>query len=396
MRTLLAVLTFAATSLSAATMGVVGPGLTTYGANPPFTSINATHPATTDAAMTSATVIWSGPCSSAFKLKFLRPQPNGTLFVLAERGPFNATGGVQVVTFNAVEVANGDLIGVTVLALSGCQGLTHTFTAPSDVAFLAAGDPAAGAFVTPTLARGLSPNVAATSDGDYLAGVIPVVGSAAGVGTFFRTGLQLANNGGTPVQGRLVFHPAGSSGSPGDPSTTYSLVPRQTKSFADVVATLGRSGLGSIDVIVTSGYAPQVTARVYADNGETRGTAGFTEPLITPSQFLRFPESGTLSMPADPANFRVNIGVRTPPEQGAALDIFVYSSGGVLITGPVRRTYDANFFEQIPFNDFTGLTGPLPADALIVVQVSAGRAIFYSATTDNRSSDPVIAFPSRR
>jgi hypothetical protein len=45
-----------------------------------------------------------------------------------------------------------------------------------------------------------------------------------------------------------------------DPSLNYSLLPFETRSYADLITTTGQSGVGSVDIISTNGPAPVVTA----------------------------------------------------------------------------------------------------------------------------------------
>ncbi len=75
------------------------------------------------------------------------------------------------------------------------------------------------------------------------------VGSAQGAsGSSFKTAVQIANPGFLTIQGHLVFHPIGHSASPSDPSLAYSLTANQTIAYPDIVAAMGATGLGSLDV----------------------------------------------------------------------------------------------------------------------------------------------------
>src|SRR6266496_6609535 len=105
---------------------------------------------------------------------------------------------------------------------------------------------------------------------------LPVVASTPGAnGTFFKTSVQLHNPGPAAIAGQIVFHASGTSGSSSDPALPYSLAPGQTQSIADLLPAMGRSGLGSADIEVTSGSPPVATARVFNDAG-AEGTTGFT------------------------------------------------------------------------------------------------------------------------
>lgn len=107
---------------------------------------------------------------------------------------------------------------------------------------------------------------------------IPVAGSTGGAfGSNWKTGLQLFSLGDSTISGRLVFHPAGANGSANDPSMNFTLNAKQVQTIGDVVAAMGQSGLGSIDVIGRFSDPPPIAeTRVYNDAGAA-GTSGFTE-----------------------------------------------------------------------------------------------------------------------
>jgi hypothetical protein len=146
-----------------------------------------------------------------------------------------------------------------------------------------------------------------------------------------------------------------------------------------------------MDVITTSGYPPDVTARIFNDQG-AEGTAGFTEEMMTPFQAMRRFERGSLTIPADMTNFRMNIGVRTIEE--TTIDIIQYTAAGELTAVLLTRTYPANYFEQVTASQFMG-DAAVAAGGYIVVQIESGSAFVYSAVTDNRTNDGAIRFPTK-
>jgi len=217
--------------------------------------------------------------------------------------------------------------------------------------------------------------------------MLPVVGSTPGVGgSFFKTSVQLNNSTSTVTTGRIVFHPSGVSGSALDPALFYSLSPGQTQSIADLLPAMGRSGLGSADIEVTSGSVPAVSARVFNDAGAA-GTTGFTEEPMRAEEALRPGQSGVLFLPADLTSFRFNVGVRTL-EAGASATLTLRDSAGTVVA-TVSRSFPATYHEQQSASAFLGVA-TLPAGGSISIAVSAGAAIFYSATVDNRTGDPSL------
>jgi sugar lactone lactonase YvrE len=217
--------------------------------------------------------------------------------------------------------------------------------------------------------------------------LLPVVGSTPGVGgSFFKTSVQLHNPTSSATSGRIVFHRSGVSGSGSDPALSYVLSPGQTQSIADLLPSMGQSGVGSADIEATSGSIPAVTARVFNDAGDA-GTTGFSEDLMRAEEALRPGSSGVLLLPADLARFRFNLGVRTL-EQGATATLTLRDALGTAVT-TVSRTFPATYHEQQSAGPFLGVS-TLPAGGSISIAVTSGAAIFYGATVDNTTGDPSL------
>jgi hypothetical protein len=356
-----------------------------------LTGVNYSHPATAAGPVSTATVSWAGgPCTGAFKLKFFR-RTGETYNLTAERGPFATVFGLATVTLSPpVTLAKGDFIGVVQLR-SDCGGAMITKIDPNLPSLVtAAGDVSSFTLATATLQTGFELNVRASADGSVREGVIPVAGSAAGAfGSNFRTSVSLANGRRDTITGRLVFHPTGRAGLPSDPSVPYTLDNSTAVSFNDIVAALGATGLGSVDLITTSSYRPIVTARVFDDRGAT-GTSGFTEELFDPSEALLPSETDSFSIPVDTTNFRMNLGVRTLDLPTTVRFTLVSAAGGT--ASPVERTYLQNSFEQI---GATVVLGPLFAGGAIRARIIEGSAFVYASTTDNRTNDSSAQFSRR-
>jgi streptogramin lyase len=215
--------------------------------------------------------------------------------------------------------------------------------------------------------------------------ILPVVGSTVGVGgSFFKTSVQLHNSASSAISGRIVFHRSAVSGSGSDPALSYVLSPGQTQSIADLLPAMGQSGLGSADIEVTSGSVPAAAVRVFNDAGAA-GTTGFSEEPMRPEDALRPGQFGVLLLPADLANFRFNVGVRTL-ESGATATLTLRDASGTVVT-TVSRVFPGTYHEQQGASAFLGVT-TLPPGGSISISVTTGAAIFYGATVDNRTGDP--------
>jgi len=395
---LFAVCLFVAIEAPAATVGSLSAtGNTGLSGSGAFMSIDIAHPAAEAGTLTTASVRWSALslCTNAFKLKFLRPQFNGTFTVIAERGPFNAVQGfVTIALTPPVTVAAGDLLGVVQLQPATC-GTMQWSRGGNDAVFMIANlDPAVGANITGIPDHGLIPNARASSDPNVVDGYIPVIGSTAGgFGAQFKTSVQLSNTDLPTLNGRLVFHPAGAPASASDPSISYSLGQGKSTSFDNIMDSFGRTGLGSVDVVTTSSGAPLITTRVFNDAGSVVGTSGFTEETVLPQQVLRLYDIANFTIPSDLTNFRVNIGVRSL-DAGATLSVAMYNGAGSFAGGPFTKTYPANYFEQVSLSQFVNGT-TLPAGGVVQIQVQSGNAILYGTTNDNRSNDPNFKYFAR-
>jgi len=355
------------------------------------TYIDLAHPATASGTLIKASVEWSRACAgNAFKILFIRPSTNfGSFTVVAQRGPFPAIAGRNDITLSPpVAVQQYDLIAIVQLQDSSACGTVTNVVVSGGVGttVMTNGDISSGsAFGTPTLVNvGMTIAAMATSSDNTLARIVPAAGATAGAGgSFFRTAIQLVNASLTPISGSLVYHPQGASATPGDPSLPFTLAAGQTVSYPDVISAMGQSGLGSLDIVTTSGAPPIVTARVFNDAGSA-GTSGFTEDALAPDDVLASHEIGVLLMPSDITNFRMNIGLRTL-NAGATVDVAWFDTSGRLIAGRTQ-TFPPNYFIQQSVAAFTGASN-LQADWLVLVQVNAGSAIVYGTITDNRTND---------
>lgn len=225
--------------------------------------------------------------------------------------------------------------------------------------------------------------------------VLPAVSSTPGAGgSFFRTSVQVHNPGGGPLNGRFVYHPAGVAGSTVDPGLDFSISAGETISYPDIVAAMGQSGLGSLDLLLPSASSSPaiVVARVYNDAGDD-GTSGFTEEAINPAESgdggrVLKNGSGFLLLPDDTDKFRFNIGVRTL-STSASIQFTVRDASGAYV-GSVSKTYSATYFAQQEASVFLGVS--LPPNGTIKVTVVGGSAMVYGATADNTTNDPSIQF----
>jgi hypothetical protein len=383
--------------------------------DPARTYINLTAPAKSNATIRVVTFRLSGasplsPCVDSVKVKFFRRGGNQLVF-FAERGPFTVNTNVMKVTLpTPVDVLSGDVIGITLVRdcpLGGYVNGPIAQTTRSGASAFIQGD-ATGAYAigagTALPQVRLLPNLAlsvfgsSNADEEIRSQVIVVAGSASGVGgSRFKTDVQMANvpppqfifNAplrGDLVKGRLVYHAAGSSGSPSDVSVPFSLNRGESKNFLDFVGALGRSGIGSIDIYTTVGFEPPLAvAHIYEDSGSA--TKGLTLEALIPERALI--EDAVLFAPSDPSRFRMNIGIRTL-DRPARLGFVIFRANGTARTDTISVDLPANYFVQNEAGQLLGTT--LQAGDTIVVRSDGAPVFVYGAITDNASQDPSVHF----
>jgi hypothetical protein len=367
----------------------------------PRTYIDFNRPVTMDGTVSEVTLRWisNAPCSEQIKLRFFRPGaggPLGALELIGTAGPFTSANpappgvfpdnNVIRLSFDPIAVKRGDVLAVTQMK-SGCGGVGLVAGRPDDVIYETSADFNGGALnASNTIARtGFKLNAAAHTSAFRQVGVIPVAGSAAGAfGSFFRTEVTITNPSPFGIGVALVFHPAGRSAEPDDPRKNTLLLGNESKTYTDIVDTMGQTGLGSIDVL-TTGFTPVITTRVYND-ADSAGTSGFTEEVVTSYEAIKSGAYADFTIPADLTNYRVNMGIRTLGES-TTFQVTLFDATGAQVGKTTERTLPANYFEQIQLSTFLAGITP-PAGGLARIQItSGGSAVFYSATTDNRTND---------
>ena len=365
----------------------LGPGLA------PLTLIDLTNPASEAGTLNTATVKWSGGCEAAFRIKIFR-QTTAGYQAMADRGPFDAIDGLNVVTLSpAISVTQGDLLAVVQLKpVNTCGGLSNglfPYFGATRVAI--SSDPAVGTAAPGFIGGGITLGFRASTAPEVVEGYLTAVGSVRGAfGSNFKTSVQMTNLDDDTITGRFVFHRAGTAGSASDPSLSFAIPGNGTIAFDDLVAAMGQTGLGSIDVLTTNSYPPEITVRVFNDDG-AGGTSGVTQEMRVPRLALGLFEQGILTVPSDVTNLRLNIGVRTL-DQGATIIVRLVDSNGVHLA-TLSRSYPANYFEQSTAAEFVGRS--VPANGVIHVIVNAGKAIVYGAVTDNKTNDPNLKWFTR-
>jgi hypothetical protein len=203
--------------------------------------------------------------------------------------------------------------------------------------------------------------------------------------------VQLSNPSSTLSFGRLVFHVKERTGSEGDSFVRYTLQPRQTVEFGDVLGLMGTTGSGSLDVMPEGGTVPLARARVYNDAGPL-GTTGVSEDALLPGDALVAGDTGVLLAPSDFKKFRFSVGLRTLAS-GATLTFTLRDAQGTSIT-KVTRTYPATYYLQRSAQDFFQVD-TFAGNESVTVELTSGSAYVYATVADNITNDPAIQIARR-
>jgi hypothetical protein len=229
-------------------------------------------------------------------------------------------------------------------------------------------------------------SASAQNPGQEVQAIVPVVISAPGVPpSLFRTAVQIHNPTDVLIRGQMLYRPQGAGPGTITTSLQYTLSAGETQYIPDLLPAMGLTGAGTLDLIPAAGSFPAVfTVRVFNDAGAA-GTLGFTQDPVRPDDALRTGDRASLIGPPDTNLFRFNVGVRAL-SQGASMNVTVRSASGVVLR-TLQKTYGSDFFEQRDVASFLG-GFPLGANETIGIEITAGHAIVYGATADNRTIDP--------
>ena len=351
------------------------------------TIIDWTRGAFTNGTVNTASVGWANattPCDGIFFVRFYVIASNAfTATMTAERGPFRAENGINTVALNPpVQVFTETYIGIyRVPGPDSCGQPFGTVTRSPGRALYSDDDYKNGSLVQLAPSPNFRLHAQASNVPSVRVATIPVVGSTpGGFGSFFRTSLTLVNPGVTEIRGKLVLRIAGRSGTDADPSLDYVIPRLATLNYADVVAAMGQSGQGSLDILTTASPTPIASARVFNDAGAA-GTNGLSEEAV-PAAPNYFSVANVL-IPEDLTNFRVAVGVRTFAPVDLTITV-LNAAGGV--QRQFVKSYPADYFQQVGGEAF--IEGPLPAGGRIVATAFEKEFIVYGTVTDNRTNDP--------
>jgi hypothetical protein len=227
--------------------------------------------------------------------------------------------------------------------------------------------------------------------------IVPVAGSVTGAnGETFRTALRLRGHG----PGRIYFRGSSHFGDERDPSVAYFMHTSDegnaTVYFDDVMAAIGVSGLGSLDIVPDR---PEFTfiAETYVYHQTPGGRFGSDVPFVRSGQV---PDGH--QVPIDPETLttsRINVGIRTFANAVAVrLDIL---RGDIVwplkeFDVPAHSFRQYSVAELLQGGETCSTLQDCAGGALILEFPFEGRrgALVYSTITDNGTGDPRVYVPA--
>ena len=239
--------------------------------------------------------------------------------------------------------------------------------------------------------------------------IVPVVASAPGAfGASFRSAVTVSNVSGSPLTGRLVFHPAGRPHADDHPSLAFSVGINDSVSWSDVVAAIGAQGLGSLDIIIdeTNPSSRQqrrelINVSTMAINDDGQAVWGADVPAYVPLELSGYnlvdlSENWYLTVPDPGAEGRVNVGWRAVDlgtldgPDAPSIRWSLYRDGALL--GSIDMTLQQGEMNQVPGDSIFG-TPLQPGDR--ITAMARGSVLPWLTWTSNVTNDPAF-FPGRR
>jgi hypothetical protein len=175
-----------------------------------------------------------------------------------------------------------------------------------------------------------------------------------------------------PASGTLVYHREGVAASPADPSIPYSLDTISGKALVipDVLAAFGVTDPGTIDVVASAGYLPDVTVRQVDTGGS--GFPGSYAETCPVAGALAVEEHALLVAGENAQNEAARFLVRTFAS-GVSMTVFARSTSGALLA-TTSLTYPPNTLSRVLPKDFAG-GHAVTADETFEIQITAGSAL---------------------
>ncbi len=216
---------------------------------------------------------------------------------------------------------------------------------------------------------------------------LPVVSHNPGLyGSEFRSDLGLLNNAMVPANVELELF----IGARPITSTTY-VPPGSQSILQDIVAELGTSGSGALEVL--SDQPLRVTSRTYTQT--MSGTYGQDYISYTVDQGLTAGQSAVLPQLTENAAYRTNIGLTNTGPTPAQITVELHDGAGAVV-GAYGVSLDPGEFRQAtqPFKNVAHVGALQRGWARVSVTAGSG-VLSYASVLDNATNDPTTIIMQR-
>jgi plastocyanin len=175
------------------------------------------------------------------------------------------------------------------------------------------------------------------------------------------------------------------------PTSTFTLAPRQSQAFDDMVATTFSSPntAGGVEFDF-SGQSDQlvVTSRLYSTSPQP--TVGMFIPALDNSE--AYPTTVLTSIRNGGANqgFRTNVGVFNPEDSAVNVTFQIFDETGLALGAAQTRTVPGHSGLQISGIFGVAGVGTTQTENAVIVVSAATQVFSYAAVIDNNTTDPIF------
>jgi hypothetical protein len=236
--------------------------------------------------------------------------------------------------------------------------------------------------------------------------IIPAVAHADGIGARFQSDIRIANTSSTPLTYQLSFTPSGANGTAVGKMTELTINAGESKGLDDIVkawygaGVLGEGGLGTLEIRPTTTnpqFSTYASSRTYAVT--PRGTLGQYIPALGLDKFvgdINQDSLGRISLQqiANSEKYRTNLGFVEGSGQTAQFRVRLLDANNNVL-GSVDRTIQPYGHEQSGLSSYFGNVQVDDGRVEMFVLTPGGKVTSYASVVDNKTTDPLLVFPTQ-
>ncbi|HYK01732.1 MAG TPA: matrixin family metalloprotease [Thermoanaerobaculia bacterium] len=236
--------------------------------------------------------------------------------------------------------------------------------------------------------------------------IIPAVAHADGIGARFQSDVRIANTSNTPLTYELSFTPSGANGTVTGKMTLLTVAAGESKGLDDIVkawygaGVLGEGGLGTLEIRPTTTnpqFSTYASSRTYAVT--PRGTLGQYIPALGLDKFvgdINQDSLGKISLQqiANSEKYRTNLGFVEGSGQTAQFRVRLLDANNNVLK-EIDRTIQPYGHEQAGLSAYFGNVQVDDGRVEMFVLTPGGKVTTYASVVDNKTTDPLLVFPTQ-